>query len=422
MLEGPLNGRHVAVVGAGTSGLTTGILARRMGAAVTMLEQREAIVPRTAGLASFHLVLNQISHRVLLPVIGVHLPEVRNIVGRAVVNSCGRRVLDLQPYGPSPLHRYNAIPRRRLLEALYDEYERLGGATLLRARVHDLVPPHVIFSVADGPPTLLRADLVVGADGAWSRVRSLISESRRSDAGIASDGYSWVALTASSEPAVHLPGDRTLMAPLQGGVLHVAIPSEDDGVSILVMFPSEHVGRVHRVGQRQVRKLFEPLRPGLLGLLDDPGSAIIGSPIREFRYATAEKWHDDFAVLVGDSCHASAPHTGGGAGSGIGDAFALAAFIEGSPQDLPAAFRAYQENRKPVADAIQSIARSHGTNLTSGGFASVADRVVRTISGVRSLLHPAGSSEYQRILFETMPPIPESIRIEDGSPAHSEVA
>ncbi|KAJ3989844.1 FAD/NAD-P-binding domain-containing protein [Lentinula detonsa] len=62
---------------------------------------------------------------------------------------------------------------------------------------------------------------------------------------------------------------------------------------------------------------------------------------------------DGKVALLGDACHAMAPHEGAGAGQAIEDAFILAALLEHATQEtIPFALEAYQHVRLPFANHV----------------------------------------------------------------------
>ncbi|KAJ3724835.1 FAD/NAD-P-binding domain-containing protein [Lentinula raphanica] len=62
---------------------------------------------------------------------------------------------------------------------------------------------------------------------------------------------------------------------------------------------------------------------------------------------------DGKIALLGDACHAMAPHEGAGAGQAIEDAFILAALLEQTTiEEIPLALKAYQRVRLPFANHV----------------------------------------------------------------------
>jgi salicylate hydroxylase len=64
--------------------------------------------------------------------------------------------------------------------------------------------------------------------------------------------------------------------------------------------------------------------------------------------------------LLGDAAHPVLPYLAQGAALAIEDAVALAACIGAAPDDLPAAFRRYEEVRSPRAARVERLSRSYG--------------------------------------------------------------
>ncbi|HUO37985.1 MAG TPA: FAD-dependent monooxygenase, partial [Mycobacterium sp.] len=67
-------------------------------------------------------------------------------------------------------------------------------------------------------------------------------------------------------------------------------------------------------------------------------------------------WHSNSVVLIGDAAHAMCHHQGQGANSSILDAGALADALR-EAGSVPEALASYQANRKPVTDELQRLSR-----------------------------------------------------------------
>ncbi|MEL7283011.1 MAG: FAD-dependent monooxygenase [Pseudomonadota bacterium] len=72
-----------------------------------------------------------------------------------------------------------------------------------------------------------------------------------------------------------------------------------------------------------------------------------------------ERWSDGRAVLLGDACHPTLPFQAQGAVMAIEDGFLLAKLCSESPRDLPAALKTYFETRQPRTSQVQSASRSN---------------------------------------------------------------
>ena len=72
------------------------------------------------------------------------------------------------------------------------------------------------------------------------------------------------------------------------------------------------------------------------------------------------RWSDGHVVLVGDACHPMTPYMAQGAATSIEDAAILARCIKAvDGEDLTAAFRQFEANRKPRTSKIQAISSAN---------------------------------------------------------------
>jgi salicylate hydroxylase len=97
----------------------------------------------------------------------------------------------------------------------------------------------------------------------------------------------------------------------------------------------------------------------------------------------------DRVALIGDAAHAMAPYLAQGAAMAIEDAAVLAASLYGAT-DVPAALRAYEDERKPRVAKVWEAARRTGDRYHySGRMASVRD-IALGVLGPRLLLGQYG--------------------------------
>jgi 2-polyprenyl-6-methoxyphenol hydroxylase-like FAD-dependent oxidoreductase len=91
-------------------------------------------------------------------------------------------------------------------------------------------------------------------------------------------------------------------------------------------------------------------------------SAAGRSPWESFTTVRNDRWSDGHLVLLGDSAHTAHFSIGSGTTMALADAAALARVLAGRrAADLPAALRAYEEERRPAVLALQdAAARSAG--------------------------------------------------------------
>jgi len=158
---GRANNQSVAVVGGSAAGLFAASLLARRGRAVSVFERIETLEPEERTLI--------VTHRM------------RGLLGRAaegcIVNEIRRFELFTDGRAATiPLHHPDLIiERRTLIQGLAAEAQQAGARIELGRRFHSLHPngKGLVLEVercADGTREEIRADTIIGGDGAASRV------------------------------------------------------------------------------------------------------------------------------------------------------------------------------------------------------------------------------------------------------------
>ncbi|MGD9572852.1 MAG: FAD-dependent oxidoreductase [Thermoleophilia bacterium] len=183
------------------------------------------------------------------------------------------------------------------------------------------------------------ADLVVGADGTGSPVRTL--------AGIPADLR--VADTAFVSWRSPVPGPEPFSIAFlsDGRQLTVLNWSEGSAGGWQIDRPAGGAEEALAPGLDAYRQAFVRLLPQAKGPLaaltsaDDLG-------YREVTEVRCEEWWRPGVALIGEALHAMNPEVGIGSGLGMGDAQALAIAIASNPDSPDAACAAYEHWRRPA--------------------------------------------------------------------------
>lgn len=253
--------------------------------------------------------------------------------------------------------------RRILLDALPADTVRWG---------HKLV---AATASGDGRHTLtfangatVSADLLVGADGAWSRVRPLVSDAKPAYAGLSLvETYLLDAdrRHASSAQAVGggalfalMPGKGILAHRETTGALHtyVAMIAAQDWLAD-IDFDDPSAARA------RVAEAFAGWVPALTALITDGETAPVPRPIHAL--PAGHRWDRVPGVtLLGDAAHLMPP-SGDGANLAMYDGAQLAKAIAARPGHLDAALAAYEADLFPraahaAAEAKRTLQRCFG--------------------------------------------------------------
>ncbi|OWQ48286.1 FAD-dependent oxidoreductase [Roseateles noduli] len=349
--------RTIAIVGAGLGGLMLARVLHVNGIASTVYEAEASPTARTQGGM---LDIHDDSGQIALKAARLHDEFVRLIHpgGQAsrVLDKTGAVLLD-QPddgTGGRPEVRRGEL-RRLLLDTLPAGTVRWGRKL---AAVDALGNGRHALTFTDG--STATTDLLVGADGAWSKVRPLLSQAKPEYVG------STFIETYLSDADVRHPasaeavggGAFFAMAPGQGIFAH----REPDGVLhtyVALRKPMAWVSEIEAAepaaALRLVASEFEGWAPALTALITDGETDPVLRPIHAL--PPDSRWTRIPGVtLIGDAAHLMAP-AGDGANLAMVDGAELGEAIAAHPDDLEAALSIYETTMftRSAAAAIGSV-------------------------------------------------------------------
>ena len=118
--------------------------------------------------------------------------------------------------------------------------------------------------------------------------------------------------------------------------------------------------------------------------------AIVAAPHewRRFAIATVDAtgpWVKDRIALLGDAAHAMSPYLAQGAAMAIEDAWVIARKLAAAG-DVPAAFAAYQAERRPRVVAVAAQAERTGLTYHFGALAAVARDIALRVAPVQAIV------------------------------------
>lgn len=335
----------IAIVGGGPGGLTLARLLHRRGVAATVFERETSAHMRPqGGTLDLHedgglLALREAG--LIEAFAAIARPEDQDTRICDAAGIVHFEHIEADGGGDRPEVDRTAL-RDLLLTALESGVVRWGHAL------------RTIAPAADGGFDLVfengaheTFDLVVGADGTWSRVRPLLTKVRPAYAGVTFVEFGLDDVDARHPRIASLVGrgkifalsnNQGLIAQLNGGAhirAYAALRVAEDWLTTCgIDFTDPDVARAGLLAR------FEGWSSDLLALLRDCDDSFIPRPL--YTLPIDHRWdHRPGLTLLGDAAHVMSPFSGEGVNLAMRDAVELAEAITG-PEDLNTGLRAYE--------------------------------------------------------------------------------
>lgn len=345
-------GTEIAIIGGGICGLTTAIALEQRGFEPTVYESTETYRPAGAGILLQTNALSVLARMGIADRIRSCGAEVSEVPFRS---PDGSHLLsfDLEFEGNRYGHKFIAIHRGKLQELLLAELDTTVRTGMECVSVSTPETPAVTFS--DG--ATIRPDVVIGADGIGSVVRSELypNSTPRAVECIAYRGVAPMsALPDRSDPGFEVWGEGSFVgcSPLGDGQVYwyatTTGPISPEGTAL---------DRKAALSRR-FDKYPDPIPQSIAAT---PPEGVIRTQLADL--APLDRWSTGTVTLAGDAAHAMLPFAGQGAAQGIEDAAILAAAFEAT--DSPrAACTEYEACRKSRAEQFVAASRRLGRVAT----------------------------------------------------------
>jgi 2-polyprenyl-6-methoxyphenol hydroxylase-like FAD-dependent oxidoreductase len=337
----------IAIIGGGLGGLTTAAVLHRRGIHATILELEPHRAARTqGGMLDIHADSGQRAlkaaglHEEFLTLVhpGGESLRIRDRTGALLHSDDDEGRLERPEIERGQL-------RDLLLGALPDEVIR-WGSKVTAVIPDDSVPGRHHIRLGDG--TEYTTGLLIGADGAWSQVRPLVSGAQPVYSGIsfveadildADARHPALAATMGPGMLFALGGDTGILGHKEtDGSLHFYLGHRADGTWVDSIDFGDRTAAT-----RAVLRLLEGWSEDLRGFLVHADTPLV--PRRIHALPVGHRWDRVPGVtLLGDAAHLMSPFAGEGANLALHDASQLATAIADCPEDREAALAAYEKD------------------------------------------------------------------------------
>ena len=354
--------KHITIVGGGLVGSLLAVFMAKRGHTVHVFERRPD--PRKTDVYAGRSINLVVSHRGWT---ALRAAGVEEAVQRIVVPVYARMTHDRDgkltrlPYSIDE-RAIHSVSRGELNKVLLTEAEKLPNVTLHfdhRCTGVDLDTATCSFhDEVEGDNIAVRADVVLGADGAPSAVRQEMMKGRFnfSQSFIEHD-YKEIAFPPNADGTPQMDPNCLHIWPRRQFMM-MGLANTDGGFTGTLFMPHEGEYSFGTIKDEQdLMRFFEAHFKDAIPMLPDLAEQYFRNPQSNLAIIRCAPWtHKDKVALVGDSAHAIVPFYGEGMNSGYEDCKVLNDLLnEHGDDDWGTVLDAYGRARKPNGDAIADL-------------------------------------------------------------------
>lgn len=353
--------RSVTILGAGLVGSVLAVLLRKRGYEVTIYERRPDMRKEAIGAGrSINLAMSNRGWKALelaglredIEAIAIPMP------GRFLHQEDGSSAF--QAYGKNGEAIYS-VSRGELNKKLMDLAEQNGAKILFNQRCtrSDVATNTIYIQQADGSEQAIACDLLFGADGAFSALRTGMSFTDRTNFSqfYIDAGYKELNIPAGPDGTWLIEKNALHIWPRHNYMM-IALPNIDGSFTCTLFFPFDGDPSFASLKtEAEVEAFFKAQFPDAIALMPTLVHDFMHNPVSSLITTKIFPWRNgDRSCLIGDAAHAIVPFYGQGMNAGFEDCSVLESLMEQYGEDWNNILREFELQRKPNADAVADLA------------------------------------------------------------------
>ncbi|MEM9829580.1 MAG: NAD(P)/FAD-dependent oxidoreductase [Bacteroidota bacterium] len=352
---------NITILGAGLSGALLSALLAQQGYRVQLFEKRAD--PRKFGLEEGRSINLALSHRgwSALEQAGLREKVQSQAIamrGRMMHDESGR--LSFQPYGTDEQAIYS-VSRLGLNQLLVDEAEKAGAELRFEHRCEEIYLKQgqaLIHDLKAKESLLTESDLLVGADGAFSMLRTAMQKTPRYNysQSYIEHGYKELSIPPYNGEFALEPSALHIWP--RGGYMLIALPNADKSFTCTLFLAYQGAESFAKLTTpAEVNRFFEQRFPDALTIMPQLTEEFFQNPTSDLVTIKCDPWSRyGKNVLIGDAAHAIVPFYGQGMNAGFEDCRIFMDLLKEYGGDYHQMISRFQELRKPDADAVAELA------------------------------------------------------------------
>ena len=359
-----MTSKSLTIVGAGLCGGLLGIMLRRRGFDVSVIERRAD--PRKSAVVegrSINLALSARGIRALRDT-GIFRkvePLLMPMRGRLIHNEDG--TTELQPYGQRSDEQIYSVSRSELNRILIDAGENDWGTRMRfrrEASGFDRARRELrVTDLDDGTEQVLNDLPVIAADGAGSSIRRSFGDDRTFAATESLLPHGYKELSIPGEPGSQPQLDpRALHIWPRGNFMLIALPNPGGDFTLTLFMPHEGPDSFAALDTASAAaSFFRRYFADVVPLIPDLTRSFLENPVGILGTVRCRHWHDGGdLLLIGDAAHAIVPFHGQGMNLAFEDCVVLDRILQNGAPDWAKVFAEFEKQQILNANAIADMA------------------------------------------------------------------